>query len=410
LLGFCLVTNLPIIGGTEQSPRITDVAGAVLGLWLLLRIYGVGVHAKPFFALLSLSFIPLLWGLNAIFDGDISTVVLGLRWVLAIPWGYALFLISRSPQQTALIWGLWWGCTANVVVLALQALGLGQPLMDIGLVVPDTFNEVYVGDQYRAPGLHGHPNASAAVVSLIVPLSLYLHFVRRARIWVVILGLGTMLAATGLTVTRSALLVGLLTAGAALIVHRNSKRSLRLALIFLYIGLPLIVWFGPPGGWERWMDPEYLQPNFGGRIDTATGALEISLEHPVGLGVEEGREELEQTTVSDTAHNAYLQTAVQHGLLFAVVLLLITLALPLRMLVLPPRALTAAKPEWMLEAMLAIQLFGLFWFEEHLNSAVFVVLMAWISASAVARASPALKAQSTKYATSVSRHSYHRAS
>jgi len=71
--------------------------------------------------------------------------------------------------------------------------------------------------------------------------------------------------------------------------------------------------------------------------------------------------------------------------------------------------LIAAKPEWMLEAMVAVQLFGLFWFEEHLNSPVFIMLTAWIAATAVARVRPAPEQQSTKPATLAREHAYDRA-
>ena len=410
LLGFVLVLSLPVVGGTEQPVRLTDVAGAVLALWLVLQLYHAGVHARPFLTLLALSVMPLLWGLYTFTEGDVSTVVLSVRWLLAIPWGYALFIISRTSAQTALAWGLWWGCVANTVVLALQALGFGEALIDVGLVAPDTLSEVYVGTQYRTPGLHGHPNASTAVVSLIVPLSLYLYFAQRARIWIIVTGLGVVLAATQFTLTRSSLLVSLLTLVTALTVYRTSKRSLRVMLIVIYIGLPLIVWFGPPGGWERWVDTESIQPNLAQRIDTQTGALKVSLEHPAGLGVEEGRQELEQIAGGfGTAHNAYLQTAVQYGLPFAVALLLISLVLPLRMLTIPSSVLTIAKPQWILEAIVAVQLFGLFWFEEQLNSPVFIMLTAWIAATAVARVRPAPEQQGTKPATLTSKHAYDRA-
>ena len=410
LLGFVLVLSLPVVGGAEQPVRVTDVAGAVLALWLVLQLCHAGVHARPFLTLLALSVIPLLWGLHAFIEGDVSMVVLSVRWLLAIPWGYALFIISRTSTQTTLVWGLWWGCVANTVVLALQALGFGEALINVGLVSPDTLSEVYVGTQYRPPGLHGHPNASAAVVSLIVPLSLYLYFAQRARIWVIVLGVGVMLVATQFTLTRSALLVSLLTCGVAFTVYRNSRRALRLALILVYIGLPLVVWFGPPGGWERWSDPANVQPNLTQRIDTETGALKVSLEHPAGLGVDEGQQELVQIAGGfGTAHNAYLQTAVQFGLAFAAALVLISLVLPLRMLTLPSSVLIIAKPQWILEAMLAIQLFGLFWFEEHLNSPVFIMLTAWIAATAVARVRPAPEQQGTKPATLASKHAYDRA-
>jgi hypothetical protein len=71
--------------------------------------------------------------------------------------------------------------------------------------------------------------------------------------------------------------------------------------------------------------------------------------------------------------------------------------------------LTIAKPQWILEAMVAIQLFGLFWFEEQLNSPVFIMLTAWIAATAVARVRPAPEQQGTKPATLTSKHAYDRA-
>jgi hypothetical protein len=86
------------------------------------------------------------------------------------------------------------------------------------------------------------------------------------------------------------------------------------------------------------------------------------------------------------------------------------LALPLRMLTLPSHVLVAAKPEWMLEAMVAILLFGVFWFEEHLNSAVFVMLTAWIAATAVARGTLVPEQSGAKHVTPASRHSYYQAS
>jgi hypothetical protein len=173
------------------------------------------------------------------------------------------------------------------------------------------------------------------------------------------------------------------------------------------MGLLLIGLFGPPGGWERWVVLENIKPNVVERINTTAGALEVSLEHPMGLGIEAGREELVQKTGEGTSHNAYLQTAMQYGLPFAAALVLVILALPLRMLVLLPHVIIAAKSRWMLEAILAVQLFGLFWFEEHLNSAVFVILTAWIAATAMARVTSALEQSGTKHVTPVSRHYYY---
>ncbi len=382
LLGFFLVANVHLLPSFERALLATDALGAMLGLWLLWRFAAKGLRVVPFVALFALSVVPLFWGLYAFFDNDAWTTVLSVRWLLAVPWGYALFVVARDPQHRAsLVWGLWWGCVINVVVLLLQFYGLVQLTQDIGLAARESALTAIGLDTDRAPGMHYHPNASAAVVSLIVPLSLYLYYARNTRIWVLAVGLGVLLAGTQFTLTRSALLVSLVTILVISTTNRDLKPSLRLVALLVLSGLPALYWIGPPGGWQRWLNPENIQGNSGTRLSSSAEAFWLALENPLGTGNEAGQEALQSAGFAAT-HNAFLQVAVAYGLLLAVALASLMFILALQVLVGP-------RTGWRLEAMLALQLLGLFFWEEHLNNPSFIVLACWIVAASVTQISSA---------------------
>lgn len=374
VLGFFLIVNLYLIPSSTQAPRATDLIGAALGLWLMWRLTTQGMRFEALATLFLFSAIPVIWGLHSYYDGDTATLLLSLRWLLAVPWGYALFLVSRDPEQrTSLIWGILCGCLVNVMVLPFQYYDLLELTQELGLAAQDTFVR-YVGTVVRTPGMEGHPNSSAAILSLAVPLSLYLYYVGLARLWVVGLGLAILLAGSQYTETRSAVLVSAVTVAVMLLARKNLGRSLRLATLLAYIGLPVLFWIGPPGGWERWLDLDSVEANAGGRLLSNTGALQISLEHPFGLGVDAGSQALYQETGIEATHNAFLQIGLAYGPLLAAPLFLLLLFFALQVF-----ARSRTFPT--LEAVLALQVFGLFFFEEHLNAATFVILMNWLIAS-----------------------------
>src|SRR3712207_2912085 len=99
LLGFFSIVNVYLLPALQQSPRATDVLGLVLSVWLLWRFTITGVRSEPFLALVVFGIPPLLWGLYAFSVGDTASVLTSTRWLLAIPWGYALFVIVRDPRQ-----------------------------------------------------------------------------------------------------------------------------------------------------------------------------------------------------------------------------------------------------------------------------------------------------------------------
>jgi hypothetical protein len=377
MLGFFLIANVYLIPAQAQTPRAADAIGVVLGLWLLWRFCTRGLHAGPLGLLLLFGAIPLVWGLYAYYTGDVQTALLSFRWLLAIPWGYVLFTITQDERQrSSLVWGMLSGCLGSVVVLALQFYGFVELTQNLGLAAQD-LTESYVGTTLRSAGLEGHPNAGAAISSLAVPLSLYLYYAYRTHIVVVALGMGVMLAGVQFTETRSVGLVSLvtvLTVFCANVLTSKAGRSLRLAALLTYVGLPILLFLGPPAGWSRWLDYQDIESNSGERLLSNAGALQLSFEHPLGLGMESAGQMLYDLTGIEATHNAFLQAALVYGPFFGGALALLVLIMALR-LFLNSNALLD------LETVLALQILGLFFFEEHLNAPTFVILVNWLIAA-----------------------------
>ncbi len=387
LLGFVVVFNVHLFPFTEKQPQATDLLGVLLGLWLLWQFATRGISLIPFGALLLVFVtIPLLWGLYASSIGDIETTVHSIRWLLAVPWGYALFSIARNPQQRRrLVWGLWWGAVGNAAVLLVQYYGLVELTQDVGLAARDSvlssMDELHSS---RAPGMHNHPNSSTAVVSLVVPLSLYLYYFDKTRIWVTIASLGTLFAATTFTLTRSALIAAGVTILASFFFSRNLKPSLRLLVLLALGGLPTLLWWGPPAGWQRWLDIASSETSYSSlRFLSNARALNMALEYPLGLGVEGGEKALLSEGLG-ASHNAFLQTALSYGPLLAG-------ALALLMFILVLQILPGLQIVWPLEVLLALHLFILFFFEEHLRTPSFVILTAWLIAGSAVQIAATLK-------------------
>ena len=401
LLGFFLIANVYLVPALAQTPRATDALGVVLGLWLLWHFCTRGLHAGPLGLLLLFGAIPLVWGLYAYSAGDVQTTLLSCRWLLAIPWGYVLFTTTQDERQrSSLVWGMLAGCLGSVVVLALQSYGLLELTQNLGLAAQDT-TLAYVETTFRSPGIEMHPNASVAVSSLAVPLSLYLYYAYRTHILVAALGIGVMLAGLQFTGTRSAGVVSLvtvLTIFFANVLVSKTGRSLRLAALLIYVGLPILLLLGPPSGWDRWLDYQNIQSNLGERLLSNVRALQISLEHPLGLGVETGQQMLQDYTQIGATHNAFLQAALVYGPLLATALFSLLFVLALRAF-LGPGAFLA------LEAMLGLQTFGLFFWEEHLAAPTFVILVNWFIAACGSLAGSYLQTTQTqlRYATRLDR-------
>jgi O-antigen ligase len=200
---------------------------------------------------------------------------------------------------------------------------------------------------------------------------LYLYYVGKTRSWTVIVSLGLVSLATQLTYTRAALLVSVTVLLMILVVHFRRSRSARLGILMVVVVLLSSLYVGLPGGTERWEDYNRIRENASERLQTNAAALQISAEHPVGVGSQAGVGLMRDEAANEAIHNAYLQIAVMYGPALAGLLFLLILILALQ-------ALHPTSIAWMLEPMLALQVFGLFFWEEHLSNPSFIIMVNWL--------------------------------
>lgn len=378
LLGFVLVANAYVRPGAGDSPRFTDVAGLLLALWLLRRLAKGGLSRGASGGLLLLTAMPALWTGLAWAGGQRATLVMGARWLLAAPWALGLVAFAAGERERrALAWGLWWGLLVNVAVLVAQQLGGYDVTRRLGLAAAESVL-TDVERVWRYSGMHGHANAAAAVASLIVPVGLWLHYRAGAGLWLPLASVLAALAGGHVTMARSPLLVAGAVIAAVAATSRQTRRTLRLAAAFLALVLPALLWFGPPGGEVRWTDESNITVNTAERLATNREGLRLIEENPFGAGVERSAEALEDRFNMESMHNAFLQLAAVFGLPMVIVLAPAMLAAALRL----RRGIDGAAG---LEAAIALQMLGLFFFEEHGNNPTFIILAAWLVASLAPR-------------------------
>jgi hypothetical protein len=311
----------------------------------------------------------------AAFSGLRGTLLLAARWLLAVPWGLALAEVAATREsRRRLAWGLWWGLAANVAVLLVQNAGLLDATTRFGLAASDSV----LGDLdqfWRYPGMHGHANASSAVVSMIVPVSFYLCLGEDAPLWVPIVGTLLLLAAGHITMSRSPLIVSALVAVALGVAARRPLAVLKVGAALLVIVLPVLIWLGPPGGQIRWEDQGNVSINSAERLQSNRIGAGLVGDRPLGRGVEASAEALEDALENPSMHNGYLHLAAVFGLPLAAWVALALLRCAARL-----PAGTAA-PGW-LAGGLALQTIGLFFFEQHAGVPTFAILCAWLVAAA----------------------------
>lgn len=381
-LGFFLVANTFLVPGLASSPRATDPLGLLLGLWWLVRAHRVGVPAGPL-ALLALAMVmPVVWLGQGLLDGEVGNVSQAARWVLAVPWALTMLVImDRARTRAWFIEGLVLGCGVGAAVVMLQVAGFDGLMQRLGLSAADAaYHWVY--DVVRVPGMHGHPNASSAVISLIAPAAMVLYLRHQRSFWVPIGGLLAMLLAMHLTSTRSPLVVSAPVVAVALLLARRPGRALPLLLLLAVGGTLFLATFGPPGGAVRWDDMLALQANVGERVESNRAALDLMLEHPFGLGPAGGRRAMIDAITIPATHNAFLQA----GLYFGWPLLALLLG---GFGVHAVRLLVSGRGRDFWAGLMAVQVAGLFMFEEHLNNPTFVIIACWLLAASVPRPAPA---------------------
>ena len=373
LLGFFLVGNIYLLPGNAHSPRATDLIGITLLAGAVLRMTGSGVSPQALATLAALAALPLGWAIFATASGDAPTAVMSMRWLLAMPWGLALMEYASTQRgRDGIARGIWWGVVLNVFVLLLQYRGMLGLTIRSGLAAADSVRE-WVNMGMRLPGMSASSNASGAVAGLAVPAALYLYFTGRSRIWLPLVSMALLAASTHFTSSRSPAIVSVLTILLVSAVSRRPRRALTLLAACVAISIPALATFGLPGGAVRWTDTSSMEVNSSERFITARNAIDISIDHPLGLGVTAGNKAILEKFEIPATHNAILYISVIYGPALAVALLLILVVTAARPLVNP-------SGRWALPGFLAIETLGLFMFEDHLNNPTFIILLVWMAA------------------------------
>ncbi len=371
LAAFLLSVNLYLVPPAAASPRATDLTGALLGVWAVWALARGRLPLRPLIMVALACLAPAVWLFFGALDGQAPTVVLAARWLLAAPWALALLpLLADADRRRRFAWGLLAGGAVNVAVIVLQVLGFEGMLRMVGLSSSGAAFHNYVLQMVRFPGLHGHHNASAAVISLMAPAAFYLYFRRAAGLAVLLASLAALAVALHLTSTRSPVVITLTTTLFAAVAARKVARVAIVGLVLLAVAGPLVAVYGPPGGWSRWRDADASSSNVQERLVSNLGTAELVLERPWGWGVTAGNEALRDRTAISATHNAFLQAALEFGLPLGLLIAVGVLAAL-------ARALGARGQPLFLPGLLAAQAGGLFLFEEHFNNPTFMILALW---------------------------------
>lgn len=369
LLGFFLVANIYLIPMLEKTPRATDLIGVLIAIVLFFYFLKHGVVMVRLIAMLVISLFPFLWLIYATVLKDALQIVLSARWLLALPWAYTLCMTSyNSEQKYNVVKGMIYGILLNVIVMVLQFLGFTDFLQNIGIAAQDSKWTTVYGIS-RIAGMHGEANASMPVVSLIIPLCLYLFYQHRKGKWIILFSMIVLSLGTTLTLTRSPVLVSLAVLVFVLLFNIKMKRTIKLAVLLISIFIFGLIILGPPGGWERWIDPANLSVNLQGRIETNIMSINLILNNALGIGAGKIKELVGAT------HNAFLQATMQYGWLFGFIIAVSILILALGVI-------SGVRGRFGLEKLLALHMTGLFMFEEHFYNPTFIILGTWIVISA----------------------------
>lgn len=377
LLGFLLTFNVYLMPWSLQSPRATDLVGVLLlAIVAVLLLMGLSLSLSLLTRALVVGVLlfPMMW--NSILSG--GALVNDIRWLSGFGWALGLTWGVRDESLRPVIFkGLILGTLGGLVVIILQSIGMLQLTKELGMAPRDAAEKEFLGYYLRPPGIEGHVNGSAAVLSLAIPAALGLTDENLGgRKWLFI-AISVVIIGSAITLNRSSILVSSTTLIVWIFFAANESVSTtwKFALVGLVVAVLAI--YGPPGGWQRWMVLEDLSQsdNIQTRVNTTLAALSLSAENPLGIG-EMYKEQLEWRSGYSATHNAYLQLALLAGIP-AVVWLIWRLFI---------RSVSLLR-RGSVEAWLSIHLAGLFFAEEYFGNPSFIILSCWLMVGAVKKRS-----------------------
>ncbi len=297
--------------------------------------------------------------------GDYRDFVFPIRFLLALSFCAALTpLLEKAHNLSWFAAGLCLGCCLCVVPLVFQSLGQNDTMVAVGLAPSELAIPPWQVQQ-RPPGLHGHANATSAVISLGIPVATFMA-TRQQRYWLLAFAVGALLACSYYTETRSAVAISLATMGFALAIScRTDKVLLLLPMVALAALLAVGFAEGPvlPKSFVR---ADTADANLTERLTTTTTGLRLALEHPLGSGRTLGELAVHERTGVQAFHNALIWLGVAAGL---VPMILTAGAL------LGAATQTAQPGITGLRGLLALHLLGLCMFEDHFQNQTFIVVL-----------------------------------
>lgn len=310
LLGLIIVFNFIVLPNQAASPRLIDII-LIAAPFIYLFYIPISVEYMGKKILVGI-FIIFIFLLHIIFNttASVSDYVLCGRWILSVPLCLLLIINLRTSHTiTYFCYGLIVGCLLNVLVLVGQFVGLGELLRKIGLVSIALDRDSYGGvlDLQRYTGMWEHPNATMAVISLIIPASLWLYKTKKHNLKIVLSAWAVLLFAFIFTQTRSPVMCAALITFVVLIIDKTFNKMWLILIMALFISGILIL--GPPGGWERWAGYDTLDKNFTERFASTIASLSVTFQSPFGNTLLELQGKIAE-------HTNYIVTATHNGLFF----------------------------------------------------------------------------------------------
>lgn len=365
--GLALPFNLILHSAAGQDLRLLDLICAALvplALWFCLHRLNL---LLTLLALGLLFVLPTLVQAIMLLDrqGDYRDFVFPFRFLLALSLCAAVTPLLESARNRA--WfaaGLALGCCLNVVPLVFQSLGLHETMVTLGLAPSELVIPVWDIEQ-RPPGLHGHANATSAVVSLAIPVAAFMA-TRRRQWWLLPAAVVALLACSYFTETRSAVAVSLVTLGLALALWYRSDRLLLLLPSIALAALLTMGWVEGPLLPESFARLGTAGANLAERLTTIATGLRLAFEHPLGMGRTLGEAALHDLTGVRAIHNAIVWLGLSVGLVPAIFALVALLGASAQ-----ARSPGAAG----LRGLLALHLLGLSLFEDHFQNQTFLGLL-----------------------------------
>lgn len=378
LCGLAIPFNVILLSQAGQDVRLLDVVSvAVLpvALWLSLR------YTYLLLSLLVLCvvfFLPSLIQAAVLFAryGEISDIVFPARFLIAIVLCGALTsLLERARHRALFALGMFFGCCLNIIPLVFGRLGQHKTMVALGLAPSDLAVQPW-DLQLRPPGLHGHANATSAVVSLAIPVAAFMAGSGPRRWWLLPLAMIAQLVCVYYTETRGAVLVSLVTLAYAVALRWQTARVLVLALVLGLAGLVAVGMSEGPLLPESFTRLDTASANATERFATMAAGLQVMLEQPWGLGRTLGSDTVYRITgvggatvshvVSIPMHNSFVWLGVTFGLIPVVLTLVGLVAMAVRAGRLDADGL---------RGLLAFHVFGLCLFEDHFQNASFIALL-----------------------------------